>query len=78
MEYVRSIVDAARTESSAIICLAQGGPFASPEDTEFLYLNTDVQGFLGESSIERLPIEYGVAQAARDYKAQPLRPSAIR
>jgi predicted TIM-barrel enzyme len=77
VEYVRTIVDAARAESSDIICLAQGGPFASPEDTEFLYLNTDVQGFLGESSIERLPIEFGVAQAARDYKAQPLRASAI-
>jgi hypothetical protein len=33
---------------------------------------------LGESAIERLPIEERVAQAARDYKAQPLRASAIR
>ena len=78
VEYVQEIIDAGRGENEQIICLAQGGPLVRPEDTEFLYERTDVQGFLGESSIERLPIELGVAQAARDYKAQPLRASAIR
>ena len=78
IDYVQEIVNVARGENPEVICLAHGGPFATPEDTEFLYAKTDVQGFLGESSIERLPIEHGVAQAARDYKAQPLRPSAIR
>ena len=67
---------ARRTRRSS--CLAHGGPFATPDDTDFLYANTDVQGILGESGIERMPIEQYVAQAARDYKAQPLRPSAIR
>lgn len=78
VQYVQDILNAARSENPDIIVLAHGGPFATPDDTEFLYENTDVQGFLGESAIERLPIEFGVAQAARDYKAQPLRPSAIR
>jgi predicted TIM-barrel enzyme len=78
IDYVQDIVETARSENPEVICLAHGGPFATPDDTELLYANTDVQGFLGESSIERLPIEQGVAQAARDYKAQPLRPSAIR
>ena len=78
IEYVQEIVTSARAENPEVICLAHGGPFATPEDTEFLYAHTDVQGFLGESSIERLPIEQGVAQAAREYKAQPLRASAIR
>ncbi|MBV9328241.1 MAG: phosphoenolpyruvate hydrolase family protein [Chloroflexi bacterium] len=78
VEYVQEIVAAGRGENRDIICLAHGGPLVTPEDTQFLYDRTDVQGFLGESSIERLPIETGVAQAARDYKAQPLRGSAIR
>ncbi len=78
IDYIQDIIRAARAENPEVLCLAHGGPFATPEDTEFLYDNTDVQGFLGESSIERLPIEQGVAQAARDYKAQPLRASAIR
>jgi predicted TIM-barrel enzyme len=76
--YVQEIIDAGRAQNAKIICLAHGGPLVTPEDTEFLYERTDVQGFLGESSIERLPIELGVAQAARDYKAQPLRAAAIR
>jgi predicted TIM-barrel enzyme len=78
VEFVREIMQAARTENADVICLAHGGPFATPDDTEFLYLSTDAQGFLGESAIERLPIEEHVAKAARDYKAQPLRASAIR
>jgi predicted TIM-barrel enzyme len=76
--YVQEIIDAGHAENPEVICLAHGGPLVTPEDTEFLYQRTDVQGFLGESSIERLPIEIGVARAARDYKAQPLRASAIR
>ncbi|MBV9579085.1 MAG: phosphoenolpyruvate hydrolase family protein [Chloroflexi bacterium] len=76
--YVQEIVEAARGENRDIICLAHGGPLVTADDTQRLYDRTDVQGFLGESSIERLPIEQGVAQAARDYKAQPLRASAIR
>jgi predicted TIM-barrel enzyme len=78
VDYVQEIIEAGRGENANIICLAHGGPLVTPEDTQFLYERTDVQGFLGESSIERLPIEFGVAQAARDYKAQPLRGSAIR
>jgi predicted TIM-barrel enzyme len=78
VDYVQEIIGAARDENASVICLAHGGPLVTPEDTQFLYERTDVQGFLGESSIERIPIEMGVAQAARDYKAQPLRASAIR
>jgi predicted TIM-barrel enzyme len=71
--YVQELIESARAENPQIICLAHGGPFVTPDDTQFLYDNTDAQGFLGESSIERIPIEEGVARAAREYKAQPLR-----
>jgi predicted TIM-barrel enzyme len=75
---VQSIFDAARAENAGVIGLATGGPFVTADDTELLYAESDAQGFLGESSIERIPIEQGVANQARDYKAQPLRPSATR
>jgi predicted TIM-barrel enzyme len=78
VEFVQAIIESGRRENTNVICLAHGGPLVTPDDTEFLYERTDVQGFLGESSIERLPIEIGVAKAARDYKAQPLRASATR
>jgi predicted TIM-barrel enzyme len=73
VEYVQQIIEAGRSENPDIICLAQGGPFATPDDTDYLYEHTDAHGFLGESSIERMPIEEGVARAARDYKAVRLR-----
>jgi predicted TIM-barrel enzyme len=78
IDYVQEIIEAGRSENSSVMCLAHGGPLVTPDDTQLLYDRTDVQGFLGESSIERLPIEMGVARAAREYKAQPLRASAIR
>jgi predicted TIM-barrel enzyme len=76
IQFVQEVFDAARAEQPGVICLAQGGPFVTPDDTQYLYDHTDAHGFLGESSIERIPIEEGVARAARDYKAAPLRASA--
>jgi predicted TIM-barrel enzyme len=73
---VQEILEAARAEQPEILVLAHGGPWVTPEDTDELYAQTDAQGFLGESSIERIPIETAVAEAAREYKRQPLRASA--
>ena len=56
--------------------LAHGGPFARPDDTDLLYAQTDAQGILGESAIERIPVEEYVSGVIRDLKAQELRPSA--
>ena len=46
-------------------------------DGETLYRETDAQGFVGASSIERIPIEQGVIAAARGFKDAKLRKSAI-
>ena len=53
--------------------LAHGGPFARPADTEYLYANSDVQGILGESAIERIPVEEYVAAEIRAFKSPTLR-----
>jgi predicted TIM-barrel enzyme len=74
--HVQVIVEAARAENPDVFCLAHGGPFARPDDTEGLYANTDVHGFLGESAIERIPIEEGVAAEIAALKAQRLRTPA--
>ena len=77
VEYVQQIVEAARRENPEVICLAHGGPFATPDDTDYLYEQTDAQGFFGESSIERIPIEQSVAAEIAALKAQPLRAPAL-
>jgi predicted TIM-barrel enzyme len=71
--HVQAIVESAQAENPEVICLAHGGPFATPDDTDYLYQHTDVQGFFGESSIERIPIEEGVKAEIAALKAQPLR-----
>jgi predicted TIM-barrel enzyme len=75
-ERVQSLLEVARAENPDVIVLAQGGPFARPEDTEVLYATTGAQGIVGESAIERIPIEEYVSGAIRDLKSQELRPSA--
>lgn len=54
---VQSIADAARRINSEVIVLAHGGPIAKPEDAERLFGMCDTDGFVGASSMERLPIE---------------------
>jgi predicted TIM-barrel enzyme len=66
---VQEIIDAAKSVNLNVICLAHGGPFASPEDTRYLYEHTDSKGFVGASSIERIPIEKAVIEVVRGFKS---------
>jgi predicted TIM-barrel enzyme len=77
LAHVQAIVEAARGANRDVICLAHGGPFARPDDTDVLYANTDVHGFFGESAIERIPIEEGVAAEIAALKGQRLRTAAL-
>jgi predicted TIM-barrel enzyme len=77
MAHVQAIVEAVRGVNPDILCLAHGGPFARPDDTDYLYENTDVHGFFGESAIERIPIEEGVAAEIAALKAQRLSSPAL-
>ena len=72
-ELVQEIIDAAKSVNPNMICLAHGGPFASPEDTEYLYEHTDSKGFVGASSIERIPIEKAVIEVVRGFKSIPIK-----
>jgi predicted TIM-barrel enzyme len=75
-ERSQEMFDATWKENREVICLAHGGPLATPDDTRVLYEQTDAQGFVGASSLERIPIEQGVMNAARGFKTQTLRASA--
>jgi predicted TIM-barrel enzyme len=75
-EHVQKMVDLARRENPDIIVLAHGGPISSAEDTRYLYEHTDAQGFLGASSMERIPVEAAIIEAVRAFKAK--RPRVAR
>jgi len=72
---VQSMIDATKAVNPDIICLAHGGPFAVPEDTVYLYEHTDALGFVGASSIERIPIEKAVTECVKGYKSISLKRS---
>lgn len=56
-EAVQKISDAARQVHPEVIALAHGGPIASSSDAAELFELCDADGFVGASSMERIPIE---------------------
>jgi predicted TIM-barrel enzyme len=56
-----------------IICLAHGGQIVSPEDTKYIYEHTDAVGFVGASSIERIPVEKAVMGIVEEFKGVGLK-----
>jgi len=72
LERARRILGAALDRRPEVIPLAHGGPFSAPEDTGVLYRETPARGFVGASSIERIPIEWAVTEVVRQFKSVPL------
>ena len=48
---------AATAANPDVICVCHGGPIETPEDLQYVLSRTKIQGFVGGSSLERLPIE---------------------
>lgn len=71
-ELIRKMTKAAREEYNDILIFSHGGPISYPEDTKYIYENTESVGFLGASSIERIPIEKPIENATREFKNIPL------
>ena len=70
---MQKILAAAKKVNPDIICMGHGGPFAIPEDTRYLYEHTDAVGFVGASSIERIPIEMAIKGVLEEFKNIPLK-----
>lgn len=70
--YAQKIIDVTKSIDPNIIFLSHGGPFATPEDTQYLYEHTDAVGFVGASSIERIPIENAIKEVVTKFKSIPL------
>jgi predicted TIM-barrel enzyme len=70
---VQAIGEAAWRERAAAILLCHGGPIATPEDAAYVLARCDAVGFIGASSMERLPVETAITETTRQFKAVPLR-----
>lgn len=75
-EATQAMLEAAKAGRSDVLVVAHGGPFEDPESVRTVFERTDVVGYLGASSIERLPVERAVSGVVRDFKA--LRPRATQ
>lgn len=67
------ILRAAREGNPEIIPMCHGGSITSPEDAKYVMDHSIAVGFVGASSIERIPTETAVRQVCREYLAIRLR-----
>jgi predicted TIM-barrel enzyme len=56
-----------------VLVVAHGGPFEDPDSVRAVFERTDVHGYLGASSIERLPVERAVADVVKAFKSLSVR-----
>jgi len=70
---VQAIGEAAWKVRPEAILLCHGGPIAEPEDAAYVLARCDAVGFVGASSMERLPVERALTEQTRRFKAVPLR-----
>lgn len=73
IRFVEDVTTRARAVDRDIFVLAHGGPFGSKDGLAELYQAVEVDGMLGESAIERIPIESAVSACIREFKEQSLR-----
>jgi predicted TIM-barrel enzyme len=69
----QSIGDAAKAVNPEAIVLVHGGPVATPDDAEYVLGRCDAVGFVGASSMERLPVETAITGTMQRFKAVPIR-----
>jgi predicted TIM-barrel enzyme len=69
---VQAIARAALDERADVICLSHGGPICTPADAAHVNERTDVVGFVGASSLERLALEQSLPELTRQFKTIPL------
>lgn len=72
----QAMLEAAKAARSDVLIVAHGGPFEDPATVARVFATTDVVGYLGASSIERLPVERAVSGVVREFKALRPRSSA--
>jgi predicted TIM-barrel enzyme len=73
---VQAIGQAAWAVNKDCLLVSHGGPIATPDDARYVQERTDAVGFIGASSMERLPVETAITQTVRAFKDLPIRKTA--
>ncbi|MBO0948025.1 phosphoenolpyruvate hydrolase family protein [Fibrella forsythiae] len=69
IERTQQIIDAGKSVNPSIFFLAHGGPINTPDDVRIVLERSNVQGFVGASSLERMGVEESLTDLTRQFKA---------
>jgi predicted TIM-barrel enzyme len=58
---------------SDVILVSHGGPFEDPVSVQAAYDRTSVHGYLGASSVERIPVEKAIMGVVREFQSLTIR-----
>ena len=72
IERTREIMEAGKKVNPGIFFLAHGGPINTPEDVRVVLDKTNVHGFVGASSLERMGVEKSLTDLTRKFKSLTL------
>jgi len=71
---IQKMSDVAKSINPDVIVLSHGGPIETPEETKYIYEKLDdVVGYVGASSIERIPVEKAIIDIVSKFKSIPIR-----
>jgi len=68
-DLIGEMMEAATRVKPDILTLCHGGPIATPRDVERVLELVPVHGFVGASSMERLPVEQSITETTRQFAA---------
>lgn len=68
----REMAAAARAIQPDMFVLCHGGPIVGPEDVQYILEHAPIDGFVGASSMERLPVERGIRETTAAFAALTL------
>lgn len=68
----REIAAAARSVNPDVLVVTHGGPVESPSDALRVILGAGVDGFIGASTMERLPVERALQETVAGFKSLSL------
>lgn len=65
---VMEIAQMCKSRKPDIITMVYGGPLNQPEDVQFIYDGTEIDGYIGGSAIERIPAEQLISEVTQSFK----------
>jgi predicted TIM-barrel enzyme len=68
VDATQELIDAARAVKTDVLALAHGGPMESAQAVDYVLQRTTAHGFVGASTMERLPVESAIVGAVKAFK----------